>query len=157
MALMQRLSFKGLTRPNDAYLVCPQYDAMDLMSTRNHLIFYARVKGIRDVKANVDYLMAKLGLTAHARTQAAKLSGGNKRKLMLAIALMGTPSILVLDEPTSAMDAVAKRQFWKVIQEIAEDRSILLTVSLLFLPALSILCFSAVQRARMNFPRWFPS
>ncbi|KAH0602121.1 hypothetical protein MHUMG1_01000 [Metarhizium humberi] len=107
--------------------VCPQYDAPDLMNTRDHLYFYGRIKGIQKVKENVEYLMAKLDLTRHARTQASKLSGGNKRKLMLALALMGTPSILVLDEPTSAMDAVAKRQFWKVIQEIARDRSVLLT------------------------------
>lgn len=98
------------------------------MNTRDHLYFYGRIKGIQKVKENVEYLMAKLDLTRHARTQASKLSGGNKRKLMLALALMGTPSILVLDEPTSAMDAVAKRQFWKVIQEIARDRSVLLTV-----------------------------
>lgn len=98
------------------------------MNTRDHLYFYGRIKGIQKVKENVEYLMAKLDLTRHARTQASKLSGGNKRKLMLALALMGTPSILVLDEPTSAMDAVAKRQFWKVIQEIAKDRSVLLTV-----------------------------
>ncbi|TWU74014.1 hypothetical protein ED733_000613 [Metarhizium rileyi] len=107
--------------------VCPQHDAPDLMNTRDHLYFYGRIKGINNVKANVDYLMNRLDLARHARTQANKLSGGNKRKLMLAIALMGTPSILVLDEPTSAMDAVAKRQFWKVIQDIAKDRSVLLT------------------------------
>ncbi|PHH90481.1 hypothetical protein CDD83_3548 [Cordyceps sp. RAO-2017] len=107
--------------------VCPQYDAPDFMNTREHLTFYARVKGIKDVKANVGYLMDKLGLTPHARTQASKLSGGNKRKLMLAIALMGTPPVVVLDEPTSAMDAVAKRSFWKLIQEIAAERSVLLT------------------------------
>ncbi|KAK2616477.1 hypothetical protein QQS21_000519 [Conoideocrella luteorostrata] len=107
--------------------VCPQYDALDLMNTRDHLYFYGRIKGVTNVKENVDYIMAKLNLTRHARTQASKLSGGNKRKLMLAIALMGTPSVLVLDEPTSFMDAIAKRQFWKVIQEISEERSILLT------------------------------
>lgn len=46
---------------------------------------------------------------------------------MLAIALLGTPPAVVLDEPTSAMDAVAKRSFWKIVQEIAADRSVLIT------------------------------
>ncbi|KJZ74970.1 hypothetical protein HIM_05701 [Hirsutella minnesotensis 3608] len=107
--------------------VCPQYDALDFMNTRDHLIFYARIKGIKRPKADVEYLMERLSLTPHAKTQTSKLSGGNKRKLMLAIALMGTPPIVVLDEPTSFMDAVAKRSFWKIIQDIADERSVLLT------------------------------
>lgn len=102
---------------------------MDMLSTRNHLQFYARIKGVKNVKANIDHIMARLGLTEHAKTQASKLSGGNKRKLSLAIALLGTPSVLVLDEPTSAMDAVAKRSFWRIIQNISADHSVLLTVS----------------------------
>lgn len=102
------------------------------MNTREHLNFYARVKGIKDVKGNVEHIMKKLNLTPHASTLASKLSGGNKRKLSLAIALMGTPPVLVLDEPTSAMDAVAKRSFWKLIQKISTNRSVLLTVSQAF-------------------------
>ncbi|KAF4469052.1 ABC transporter [Fusarium albosuccineum] len=116
------------TRSAQKYLgVCPQYDALDLMNTRDHLSFYARIKGIRDVRGNVDHVMKRLNLDPHARTLASKLSGGNKRKLSLAIALMGKPPVLVLDEPTSAMDAVAKRAFWKIIQEITPNRSLLLT------------------------------
>lgn len=99
------------------------------MNTRQHLSFYARVKGVKDIKGNVDHLMNELNLTPHASTQASKLSGGNKRKLSLAIALMGAPSVLVLDEPTSAMDAVAKRAFWRIIQRATSGRSLLLTVS----------------------------
>lgn len=118
------------TRSAQKFLgVCPQYDAMDMMNTRDHLYFYARIKGIDDAKANVEHIMARLGLTPHAGTQAMKLSGGNKRKLSLAIALIGTPPVLVLDEPTSAMDAVAKRSFWKIIQSISANHSVLLTVS----------------------------
>ena len=98
------------------------------MSTREHLSFYARIKGVTPVQRNVDQLMATLNLTPHASTAAGKLSGGNKRKLSLAIALMGTPPVLVLDEPTSAMDAVAKRAFWRVIRAISPGRSVLLTV-----------------------------
>lgn len=116
------------TRSAQRYLgVCPQFDAMDLMSAREHLTFYAKVKGIRDIKGNVEHVMHRLDLTAHAKTNASKLSGGNKRKLSLAIALMGAPPVMVLDEPTSAMDAVAKRSFWKLVQEIAPGRSVLLT------------------------------
>ncbi|RDA93803.1 hypothetical protein CP533_6382 [Ophiocordyceps camponoti-saundersi (nom. inval.)] len=107
--------------------VCPQYDAPDFMSTRDHLVFYARIKGIKKPESDVNILMDQLNLTPHAKTPASKLSGGNKRKLMLAIALIGKPPIIVLDEPTSAMDAVAKRRFWRIIQNIAAERSVLLT------------------------------
>ncbi|RDA94986.1 hypothetical protein CP533_0160 [Ophiocordyceps camponoti-saundersi (nom. inval.)] len=107
--------------------VCPQFDALDMMTTRKHLEFYARVKGISDVKANVNGIMGKLGLTPYASMQASKLSGGNKRKLSLAIALMGMPPVLILDEPTSAMDAVAKRAFWSLIRPMTAKCSVLLT------------------------------
>ncbi|OAA55687.1 ABC transporter-like protein [Cordyceps fumosorosea ARSEF 2679] len=107
--------------------VCPQHDALDLLTTRQHLVFYARVRGVPDVASNVDYLLRRLDLEPHAATPAAKLSGGNKRKLSLAVALMGTPPVLVLDEPTTAMDAVAKRVFWDLVRKVTEGRSILLT------------------------------
>lgn len=110
--------------------VCPQFDALDLLTTRQHLEFYARIKGISGaaVRANADIAMARVGLTPHATKQAAKLSGGNRRKLSLAIALMGDPAVLILDEPSSAMDAAAKRKMWKVLaEEIAPGRSVLLT------------------------------
>lgn len=98
------------------------------MNTRDHLTFFARIKGVKNVKANVDLVLSRLGLTPHAKTLASKLSGGNKRKLSLAIAIIGAPPVLVLDEPTSAMDAVGKRAFWKIVKGIAPDHSILLTV-----------------------------
>lgn len=60
------------------------------MSTEEHLDFFARIKGVDDVQQNVDTVMAKLGLTQYATRSASKLSGGNKRKLSLAIAIMGT-------------------------------------------------------------------
>ncbi|OAR00621.1 hypothetical protein LLEC1_02972 [Akanthomyces lecanii] len=107
--------------------VCPQHDSLDLLTTRQHLAFYAKIRGVQDPNSNVDYLLRKLDLEPHAKTAAAKLSGGNKRKLSLAIALMGTPPVLVLDEPTTAMDAVAKRVFWDIVKRVTADRSILLT------------------------------
>lgn len=58
---------------------------------------------------------------------AAKLSGGNKRKLSLAIALMGNPSVLLLDEPSSGMDVCAKRVMWRTLASVVPGRSLVLT------------------------------
>jgi len=59
------------------------------MTTREHLQFYARCKGITTVEQDVDTLLSKVGLEAYESRLAYKLSGGNKRKLSLAIALIG--------------------------------------------------------------------
>ena len=116
------------TRLAQRYLgVCPQFDALDLMTARQHLEFYARIKGVKNVKGAVNSVMAKVGLTPHASKPASKLSGGNKRKLSLGIALMGNPDVLLLDEPSSSMDAAAKRAMWKILADIAPGRSLLLT------------------------------
>jgi ATP-binding cassette, subfamily A (ABC1), member 3 len=66
------------------------------MTTRQHLEFYARAKGISTVEQDVNLVMARTGLRPYEDRAASKLSGGNKRKLSLAIALIGGPSFLFL-------------------------------------------------------------
>lgn len=114
------------------------------MTTREHLEFYARAKGIATTAQDVDIVIRKVDLTGYEDRLASKLSGGNKRKLSLAIALLGNifspfpvsqltepgnPRVLVLDEPSSSMDAASKRAMWKILLEVTAGRSILLTVS----------------------------
>jgi ATP-binding cassette subfamily A (ABC1) protein 3 len=107
--------------------VCPQFDALDLLTVRQQLVFYARCKGVVDQKNVVDYAMSKVGISAHAKKPVAKLSGGNKRKLSLAIALIDNPPVLLLDEPSSAMDAASKRVLWATLRAVAPGRSVLIT------------------------------
>lgn len=107
--------------------VCPQFDAIDVMTVREHLRFYARVRGITDVDHNVSAVLRAVGLTAFADRQAHALSGGNKRKLSLGIALMGNPTVVLLDEPSSGLDAAAKRIMWRTLAATVPGRSILLT------------------------------
>lgn len=85
--------------------VCPQFDAMDTLTVTEHLQFYARVRGVSDVEHNVRAVIQAVGLQNFTSRMASQLSGGNKRKLSLAIALMGNPAVLLLDEPSSGMDA----------------------------------------------------
>ncbi|KAF4340835.1 hypothetical protein FBEOM_5287 [Fusarium beomiforme] len=106
---------------------CPQFDALDQITVRQQLAFYARVKGIPTVQRDVNLVMSKVGLRPHADKLTSRLSGGNKRKLSLAIALLGNPPILILDEPSSAMDPIAKRDMWAMLSSISSSRSVLLT------------------------------
>ena len=69
--------------------VCPQFDALDLLTIRQHLEIYARAKCIATIEQDVDIIIAKVSLTGYEDRLASKLSGGNKRKLSLAIALLG--------------------------------------------------------------------
>ncbi|KAJ6002156.1 hypothetical protein N7522_007383 [Penicillium canescens] len=107
--------------------VCPQFDAMDQMTVIEHLRFYAQIRGISDVDHNVRQVIRAVGLTPFQHRMAMKLSGGNKRKLSLGIALMGNPTVLLLDEPSSGMDAASKRVMWKTLAAVAPGRSIVLT------------------------------
>ena len=107
--------------------VCPQFDAIDTMTVREHLYFYARIRGVPHPRHNVTEVMRAVGITSYAGRMAAALSGGNKRKLSLAIALMGNPTVLLLDEPSSGMDAASKRVMWRTLASIIPGRSIVLT------------------------------
>lgn len=107
--------------------VCPQFDAMDQMTAVEHLRFYARARGVPDVESNVKQVLHAVGLAQFQGRKAGKLSGGNKRKLSLGIALIGNPSVLLLDEPSSGMDAASKRVMWRTLSSVASGRSLVLT------------------------------
>jgi len=104
---------------------CPQFDAIwDLLTVQEHLTLYAKLKGIsrRNVKEAVNEKITELDLERYRNARAGSLSGGNKRKLSVAMALMGEPPMVFLDEPSSGMDPMARRFMWDVVQRIAERR-----------------------------------
>lgn len=107
--------------------VCPQFDAMDTMTVTEHLTFYARIRGVPNPSHNVKEVIRAVGLQSYAHRMAGKLSGGNKRKLSLGIALMGNPTVLLLDEPSSGMDAASKRVMWRTLASVVPGRSLVLT------------------------------
>lgn len=107
--------------------VCPQFDTTDYMTVTEHLSFYARVRGVRDIDNNVSRVIQAVGLSPYKSRRAGKLSGGNQRKLSLATSIIGNPSVLLLDEPSTGMDAVAMRIMWRAIASIKTNRAILMT------------------------------
>uniref|UniRef100_A0A8D3AAC7 ATP binding cassette subfamily A member 12 n=1 Tax=Scophthalmus maximus TaxID=52904 RepID=A0A8D3AAC7_SCOMX len=99
---------------------CPQEDALDdLLTGEEHLYFYARIRGVpkREIKGVVNYLLRRLELNYHRDIVTDGYSCGTRRKLSTALALIGHPQILLLDEPSSGMDPRTKRHLWKIISE----------------------------------------
>uniref|UniRef100_A0A803TPX1 ATP binding cassette subfamily A member 12 n=1 Tax=Anolis carolinensis TaxID=28377 RepID=A0A803TPX1_ANOCA len=110
---------------------CPQDDALDdLLTVEEHMYYYARLHGIpeKHIKGVVFHLLYRLNLMPYKHRITSMCSYGTNRKLSTALALLGKPSILLLDEPSSGMDPNAKRHLWKIItEEVQNQCSVILT------------------------------
>ncbi|XP_056394149.1 ATP-binding cassette sub-family A member 2 isoform X1 [Hyla sarda] len=122
---------KELLQVQQSIGYCPQFDALfDELTAQEHLELYTRLRGIpwKDEERVVKWALEKLELTQYADKPAGTYSGGNKRKLSTAIALIGYPSFIFLDEPTTGMDPKARRFLWNLILDIIKTgRSLVLT------------------------------
>ncbi|XP_078519131.1 phospholipid-transporting ATPase ABCA3 [Lissotriton helveticus] len=102
---------------------CPQFDALlDHLTGRETLSMYARLRGIpeRYIASCVENMLRGLLLEPHANKLVRTYSGGNKRKLSAGIALIGGPSVIFLDEPSTGMDPVARRLLWDAVTRTRE-------------------------------------
>ena len=112
---------------------CPQFDSvLELLTVREHLELYGRIKGVPEPRLArvVEAKIVEFDLVNYANKLAGSLSGGNKRKLSVAISMIGSPRLIFLDEPSTGMDPVARRFMWRVINSVATVRktcSIILT------------------------------
>ncbi|XP_052859763.1 phospholipid-transporting ATPase ABCA3-like [Anopheles cruzii] len=110
---------------------CPQFDALlEELTGRETLHIFALMRGVDRAEINgVSLTLAEeLNFVKHLDKRTKAYSGGNKRKLSTALALLGNPAVVYLDEPTTGMDPGAKRQFWNVICKIRNSgKSIVLT------------------------------
>ncbi|XP_051267124.1 retinal-specific phospholipid-transporting ATPase ABCA4a isoform X1 [Dicentrarchus labrax] len=104
---------------------CPQFDAIDeLLTGREHLHLYARLRGVPEAEISrvAEWAIHKLGLSEDAGRSAGTYSGGNRRKLSTAIAMIGCPALVLLDEPTTGMDPLSRRFLWNSIMSVIQDR-----------------------------------
>ena len=121
--------------------VCPQLDVLfDDLTVREHLeIFYNFKDPLNnflikkqdllkyDMNIEIEYYLEKMMLKDQENTMAQNLPGGSKRRLSVAIAIIGGSKLILLDEPSSGMDIEGRFQLWELIQDLKKDRIIILT------------------------------
>jgi len=131
----------GLSMPRDAETLrtrlgymTQRFSLYEDLSVRENLEFLAAIHDLpaREGHARIDARLAEFALAPHADQLAGSLSGGQRQRLALAGAILHEPELLVLDEPTSAVDPQSRRDFWETLFELAE-RGVTILVSTHFM------------------------
>ena len=110
--------------------VCPQHDILfDLLTPREHLDVFCDFKGVDPAikTSEIAKVIDDIDIGAKADSKSQDLSGGNRRKLSVAIALVGGSKFVLLDEPTAGMDLSTRRKLWDMLKRYKSDRIIILT------------------------------
>ena len=108
--------------------LCQQEDIFfEYLTVSEHLKYMMEIKGVKSDKEQIEDLINKIDLKQKKDAICKNLSGGEKRKLCIAMALIGNSQLVLLDEPTSGMDVMAKRALWDFLKEFKKDKIIILT------------------------------
>jgi ABC-2 type transport system ATP-binding protein len=102
---------------NDVGYFSQRFSLYGDLSIDENIAFFAEIHGLRDYAGRRDRLLEMTQLTAFRGRLADRLSGGMKQKLALACTLVHEPKIILLDEPTTGVDPVSRREFWKLLSE----------------------------------------
>eukprot|EP01135_Chromosphaera_perkinsii_P008446 Nk52_evm14s1360 gene=Nk52_evmTU14s1360 len=110
--------------------LCPQFDILfDHMTVSEHLEFYCLLKNVpkSEIEGQITEMLDDLQLSDKRKSPVVALSGGMKRKLSVAISLIGDSKVVILDEPTAGMDPYARRATWDLLLKHKKGRTMLLT------------------------------
>jgi len=110
-----------------------QFAAVDeILSGRENLVLVARLRRLKDPGAIADDLLRRFSLTEAGNRRVATYSGGMRRRLDIAMSLIGHPPVIFLDEPTAGLDPQARIEVWQAVKELAEGgTTVLLTTQYL--------------------------
>jgi ABC-2 type transport system ATP-binding protein len=90
------------------------------LTVRENLRFFARLEGVADVDATVARMLEQTDLAPRADDQVGTLSGGNRQRLNVAVGLLAEPPVLLLDEPSAALDPRQRERLWEFVAGLAE-------------------------------------
>ncbi|KAG0258829.1 ATP-binding cassette sub- A member 1 [Mortierella polycephala] len=110
--------------------ICPQFDILwPKLTVRDHLELFAKIKGVApsDMDASINQMIEEMGLTGLGNKRAKTFSGGNKRRLSLAMAVIGCPKVVFLDEPTTGVDVSIRQAIWNSIRKLKRTSCVILT------------------------------
>ncbi|MDQ1914297.1 ATP-binding cassette domain-containing protein [Paenibacillus sp. GD4] len=110
-----------------------QFAAVDeILTGRENLIMIAKLRYLKDPRQVADDMLQRFGLTEAADRKVSAYSGGMRRRLDIALSLVGNPQTIFLDEPTTGLDPEARIEVWKIVKELADGgTTVLLTTQYL--------------------------
>ena len=117
----------AVSQPNKAKLlmgITPQEAGVfETLTVREHLELFGKLKGLSKSEASIqtDELLTDLELESQAKKQVGELSGGQKRRILIGLAMLGKPPLLILDEPTTGLDPQSRRTVWLLLKKIIKD------------------------------------
>ncbi|TDE90328.1 ATP-binding cassette domain-containing protein [Occultella glacieicola] len=120
-------------RVRESISLTGQFAAVDeVLTGRENLVLVARLRHLPNPGAVADDLLARFDLTDAGARRTATYSGGMRRRLDIAMSLIGSPSVVFLDEPTTGLDPQARNDMWRIVRELADDgTTVLLTTQYL--------------------------
>lgn len=123
--------------------VCPQFDPLwELLTVREHLAIFGQIKGLtgKELQENIDYYLDILHIRQHQHKRTYQLSGGNKRRLCVAMASIGAPSLQFMDEPSTGLDPLARYYLWDTIKQTMAMRNSSIILTTHSMPEAESLC-----------------
>ena len=117
--------FNVAAKPDDvrqSISLTGQFAAVDeILTGRENLIMIAKLRHLKDTRQVADDLLKRFGLTDAADRRVSTYSGGMRRRLDIAMSLVGKPQVIFLDEPTTGLDPEARIEVWKTVKELAAN------------------------------------
>lgn len=118
----------GIHNDQEQIGLCPQNNVLiPNLTAREHLELYAHLKLRKDHRKEIRRVLNNLKLGKYKNFKVCELSGGYKRRLCIAIAFLGSPNLVILDEPCSSIDVSARKIIWDLIETLRKNRAVVMS------------------------------